>query len=163
LEAERLNTRHVALNRAPVPVMELVEQIVADYFERDRQRICIEFENPAIVANVDDARLILLIKNLLSNALRYSESSAGPVTLHAALERDELVLEIKDRGPGFSPQHCEHIGQPFFRGDPSRTRQTGGTGLGLYISRLIAEAHGGSLKLDRGYSEGACLVVRLPA
>jgi signal transduction histidine kinase len=163
LEAERLNTRHAALNRTAVPVHDLVEQLIGDYFERDKDKIHIQFADQSIVANVDDARLILLLKNLLSNALRYSEPAAGPVTVHGFMDGRDLVIEVKDHGPGFSPLLSEHIGEPFYRGDPSRTRQTGGTGLGLYISRLIAEAHGGTLRLDKSYTEGASIVVRLPA
>ncbi|HSD68041.1 MAG TPA: HAMP domain-containing sensor histidine kinase, partial [Woeseiaceae bacterium] len=162
LEAERLNTRHAPLNRTPVVVRELVEQLIAHYFERDAGRIELVFDDDSLVAGVDDTRLILLIKNLLSNALRYSDAAAGPVTLQASLEGNELVVSVRDRGPGFSPSQAEHIGEPFFRGDPSRTRQTGGTGLGLYIARLVAEAHGGRLYLDRNCTAGACLVARLP-
>jgi len=161
LEAERLNTRHAPLNRTIVSVRDLVEQVIGDYFERDAGRIELLFDDDAMLANVDDVRLILLLKNLISNALRYSE--AQPVTLQATMEGDELVVQLRDSGPGFSSQQAEHFAEPFYRGDPSRTRQTGGTGLGLYISRLIAEAHGGSLSLDRSYTAGACITARLPA
>lgn len=163
LEAERLNTRHAPLNRTPVSVRDLVEQLIGDYFERDRGRIELVIDDDSMVANVDDARLMLLIKNLLSNALRYSDAAAGSVILQATMEQGDLVIRVSDRGPGFSPQQIEHIGEPFFRGDPSRTRQTGGTGLGLYISRLVAEAHGGSLRVDPNYRGGACVVARLAA
>lgn len=162
LEAERLHTRHALLNRTPVDVRELIDQLISDYFDRDRDRIEILIDNETMVVNVDDTRLILLLKNLLSNALRYSERTAGPVTLQAAMNNGELVIQVRDHGPGFSAQQAEHFGEPFYRGDPSRTRSTGGTGLGLYISRLIAEAHGGRLYLDSSYTEGACLVARLP-
>ncbi len=163
LEAERLNTRHAPLNRTPVAVRELVDQLIGDYFDRDADRIEVRFADDSLVANVDDARLILLIKNLLSNALRYSDVTAGPVTLTVAIEQGDLVIRVQDHGPGFSSEQGEHIGEPFFRGDPSRTRQTGGTGLGLYISRLVAEAHGGSLRVDQTYTGGACLIARVPA
>jgi signal transduction histidine kinase len=163
LEAERLNTRHAPLNRTPVAVRELVDQLIADYFDRETNRIEVRFADDSIIANVDDARLILLIKNLLSNALRYSDAATGPVTLQIGMEQGDLVIRVQDHGPGFSSEQGGHIGEPFFRGDPSRTRQTGGTGLGLYISRLVAEAHGGSLRLDPNYAAGACLIARLPA
>ncbi len=163
LEAERLNARHAPLNRTPVAVRELVDQLIANYFEREADRIEVRFADDSVVANVDDTRLILLIKNLLSNALRYSDAKAGPVTLQVAVEQGELVIRVRDHGPGFSKEQAEHIGEPFFRGDPSRTRQTGGTGLGLYLAKLVAEAHGGSLQLDRSYDAGACLIARLPA
>ena len=162
LEAERLNTRHAALNRTEVQVRDLVEQLIEDYFARDKDRIELVFQDDALVANVDDARLILLVKNLLNNALRYSDPDKGPVRLTVSMAGGELVIEVQDHGPGFSHEQAARIGEPFFRGDPSRTRKTGGTGLGLYLTRLVAEAHGGTLSLREDYSDGACLVVRLP-
>jgi signal transduction histidine kinase len=162
LEAERLNSRHVVLTRAQVSVKNLVEGLIDTYFDRDRKRIEISFEDESIEANVDEARLILLLKNLLSNALRYSDEQAGPVQLNVSKEDNELVIRVQDHGPGFTSEQALRIGEPFYRGDPSRTRDTGGSGLGLYLAKLVAEAHGGSLRLSDTYKDGACLVVRLP-
>lgn len=163
LEAERLNSRHVVLTRSQILVRELVDDLIDSYFNRDKDRIEVSFDDEAMVANVDDARLILLLKNLLSNALRYSGEQAGPVQLKISKEDDDLVIQVQDRGPGFSDEQAKRIGEPFYRGDPSRTRGTGGSGLGLYIAKLVAEAHGGSLQLSKEYKDGACLIVRLPA
>ena len=160
LEAERLNTRHAPLGRTSVVIGDLVEQLVDNFFDRDRERIVIDIADPALEANVDDVRLVLLLKNLVSNALRYAES--GPITISASRKGDALMVSVTDEGPGFAPEHHDKVGEAFFRGDPSRTRDTGGTGLGLYIARLIAEAHGGSLGLDTGYTSGARLVATLP-
>ena len=163
LEAERLNTRHAPLNRTEVSIRELVDQLLDDYFERDKSRIDVTFQDDSIVANVDDSRLILLIKNLLSNALRYSDADAAPVQLMVSIDADDLLIRVRDHGPGFSPGQVDKIGEPFFRGDPSRARQTGGTGLGLYLTKLVVEAHGGSLQLDPDYTDGASITVRIPA
>lgn len=162
LEAERLNTRHAALRRARISVRSLVDDLVDTYFDRDRDRIAVTLEDDSMVANVDDARLILLIKNLLSNALRYSDDAAGAVRLDITMAGEDLVIEVKDRGPGFTKEQVSRIGEPFYRGDPSRTRDTGGSGLGLYLAKLVAEAHGGSLRLDRDYIDGACLIASIP-
>lgn len=163
LEAERLNTRHAVLNRSRIIVKELVDDLIDTYFDRERERIEVSFEDEWVEANVDDARLILLLKNLLGNALRYSAAGVGHVKLRVARENEELVIRVQDRGPGFRPEHVSKIGEPFYRGDSSRNRQTGGSGLGLYIAKLIAEAHGGSLRLCEEYRDGARLIVRLHA
>lgn len=162
LEAERLNQRHAALNRTPVTIRDLVDQLLENYFARDAERITTSLDNDDLVANVDDARLILLIKNLLSNALRYSPVDGGPVSLRIFSRESDLVISVKDHGPGFARDQKDRIGEPFFRGDPSRTRDTGGSGLGLYLVRLVAEAHDGKLELDHDYNDGACIVVTLP-
>jgi signal transduction histidine kinase len=163
LEAERLNTRHAVLTRSQISIKNLVDDLVDSYFDRDRERLEVSFEDESMVANVDDARLILLLKNLLSNALRYSDKQAGPVQLDVSKEKGNLVIEVRDHGPGFSEEQAKRIGEPFYRGDSSRTRDTGGSGLGLYLAKLVAEAHGGTLHLSEEYKDGACLVVRLPA
>jgi signal transduction histidine kinase len=163
LEAERLNTRHAVLNRSRVVLKELIEELIESYFDRETERIRVELEDELLEANVDNARVILLLKNLLGNALRYSDEQSGPVSLTASKENGDLLLQVRDRGPGFEPEDKDKIGEPFYRGDPSRTRETGGSGLGLYLAKLVAEAHGGSLDLSEEYDHGACLVVRLPA
>ncbi len=162
LDAERLNTVHVALNRTEVKIPELVEQLVDDFFHRERSRIEIDIADESLEAYVDDARLVLIIKNLVSNALRYSNAEDGPVRISARREKGALVVEIRDHGPGFKPEQISSIGEPFYRGDPSRTRETGGSGLGLYLARLVAEAHGGTLKVDETYTDGAFLIATVP-
>ncbi len=163
LEAERLNTRHAVLTRSLISIKSLVDDMIDSYFDRDRNRIEVRFEDESIVANVDDARLILLLKNLLSNALCYSDEKDGRVQLDISKQDNDLVIQVQDYGPGFPPEHKDKIGEPFYRGDSSRTRETGGSGLGLYIAKLVAQAHGGSLSLSEDYKDGACLIVRLPA
>jgi signal transduction histidine kinase len=162
LEAERLNSRHEPLSRSEVRVHALVEELIDDFFDRDRDRIQVIDHSYGAVAKIDEARVSLLLKNLVSNALRYSPASSGPVELTIDSQDAELVLRVRDHGPGISPVHAEHIGEPFYRGDPSRTRDTGGTGLGLYLATLVARAHGGSLELVDTEGQGACFEARLP-
>ena len=103
-----------------------------------------------------------MLKNLVANALRYSKPEDGPVVLSAAIDGGELVLGVRDHGPGLSRDQAAHIGEPFYRSDRSRARESGGTGLGLYLASLVATAHGGSLELlDTGES-GAAFEVRIP-
>jgi len=162
LEAERLNSPHAPLNRSLVRVSALVEELIDDFFDRARDRIRVFDRSDGACASIDEARVTLLLKNLLSNALRYSPADSGPVELDVALEGDELLFRVRDHGPGIPPDQAQRIGEPFYRGDPSRTRDTGGTGLGLYLATLVARAHGGSLRLLEPAGEGACFEVRLP-
>lgn len=162
LEAERLSTRHVKLNRSRVRIGELISDLVDDFFSRDRDRIGISDSANDIVASVDEARMALLLKNLIANALRYVPESGGRVDVTAEVDGADLVLRVHDNGPGMSSLQAKHIGEPFFRGDPSRTRDTGGSGLGLYLAKLVATAHGGTLTLTNPDQEGACLECRVP-
>jgi two-component system OmpR family sensor kinase len=136
--------------------------LIDDFFDRERDRIRVIDRSENAAVNVDQARVSLLLKNLVGNALRYAPADSGPVELTVAVEAGELVCRVRDHGPGIPPEHAEHIGEPFYRGDPSRTRDTGGTGLGLYLATLVARAHGGSLELVDAGGPGACIEVRLP-
>ena len=162
LEAERLNVRHAVLTRTNVVVRDLIDQLLTDFFSRDRDRIEVSQTDIEIRANIDEARIALLLKNLLSNALRYSKPSDGPIELAVATDDSELVFTVRDHGPGLPEDDVEHIGEPFYRGDRSRARESGGTGLGLYLATLVAQAHGGSLVLLENSESGACFEVRMP-
>ena len=162
LEAERLNSRHEPLARSEVRARALVDELIDDFFDRERDRIRVIDRSEGATVNIDEARVSLLLKNLVSNALRYAPADSGPVELTVAVEAGELLLRVRDHGPGIPPEHAEHIGEPFYRGDPSRTRDTGGTGLGLYLATLVARAHGGSLELVDSGEPGACFEARLP-
>jgi signal transduction histidine kinase len=72
-------------------------------------------------------------------------------------------FSVRDHGPGIPQEQRAHIGEPFYRSDASRTRETGGTGLGLYLARQVARAHGGDLALADSAGGGALFVVTIPA
>jgi signal transduction histidine kinase len=162
LEAERLNARHASLARTNVLVRDLIQELLSDFFGRELDRIQVSQSDDELRANIDEGRITLLLKNLLSNALRYSKSSDGPVELAVTTDQSELVLTVRDHGPGLPEDDADHIGEPFYRGDRSRARESGGTGLGLYLATLVARAHGGSLRLLDNSPSGACFEVRIP-
>jgi signal transduction histidine kinase len=162
LEAERLNSRHAQLNRTKVIVGELVNELIDDFFAREAERISISLPQDRITATVDEARITLLLKNLISNALRYSRPEEGLIELTVSATDSELVMTVTDHGPGLSEDQAEHIGDPFYRSDASRARESGGSGLGLYLATVVANAHGGSLKLLDTDGQGACFEARIP-
>ncbi len=162
LEAERLNTRHAILQLSEVGVRTLIDQLIDNYFAGNRRQIRITGPGDLRV-RVDEARCMLMLKNLLSNAVRFTGPGDGTVTIDFGVHESGWQIAVADQGPGISPQQAPLIGEPFYRGDPSRARDTGGSGLGLYLARLIATAHGGTLELDQSYTQGARFVVKLPA
>ena len=161
LEAERLNTRHAAINVSRVNGLDLLEALVENYFSKSRSRLSIDC--PAdLHMNVDEVRTTLLLKNLVANALRYSSPEDGPVCVSIEAAEEAWMLAVSDSGPGIPEEQVDRIGEPFYRGDPSRNRRTGGSGLGLYLAHLVAVAHGGQLTLDTSVERGARFVVTLP-
>ncbi len=162
LEAERLNTRHAELTRSQVSLSDLVVNLVDDFFSRDKDRIELDLPTEAVLAEVDEARVTLLVKNLVGNALRYSTAADGPVVVGLQASDDEIALRVSDHGPGLSEDQQQHIGEPFYRADPSRTRDSGGTGLGLYLATLVAAAHSGKLVYSATPGGGATFTLLLP-
>ena len=162
LEAERLNSRHAQLSRTEVVVSELINELLDDFFSRDMERIQVKLPAERVTAYIDEARISLLLKNLISNALRYSNPESGPVELTISKSDGDLLMSVADHGPGMPQDQVEHIGEPFYRSDPSRARESGGTGLGLYLTNLIAIAHGGVLELRETSESGSVFEVRLP-
>ncbi len=162
LEAERLNARHAPLARSDVIVSDLIEDMLSDFFARDRSRIRFHDRVGDEPVSLDPARVTLMLKNLLSNALRYSPVESGFVDLTVKHLGADLVFRVRDHGPGIPAEQVARLGEPFYRGDPSRTRRTGGSGLGLYLAILIARAHGGMLELTENSPNGAVFEVRLP-
>ena len=115
-----------------------------------------------IAMEVDGPRIMLLLKNLLENALRHTPDGAKPPEIKLEQQGDTVIITVKDSGKGIVPEHIPHLTEPFYRADASRHRETGGYGLGLYLCRVIAEAHGGELIIQSEVGKGTSVVVKLP-
>ncbi len=159
IEAERLNEDHSVLTTDPVPIAEFVHG-VAEQFETYEGGL--EFELPEQDREflIDNLRIRLLITNLLNNAIRHGEEN--PIVVRVGFEGDHALLEVEDQGEGIAAKHLAQISEPFYRADSSRQRNTGGFGLGLYLCRLIARAHGGELIIESQMGEGTHIIVTLP-
>ena len=115
------------------------------------------------VARADRDRLVQIIGNYVSNALRYAPSPST-VTLSVARRADEVVVAVRDEGPGLAGDQLAHLFDRFYRADPSRSRALGGSGIGLAIARALAEAMGGRAWAESGGpGSGSAFYVALPA
>lgn len=117
---------------------------------------------PSILADVD--RVVQVLSNLLSNALRHTPDG-GRVVVKAEASGDDVTFEVTDTGTGIAPEHLERVFERFYRVDKSRSRgeARGGSGVGLAISRALVEAMGGRIRVDSpGLGEGATFVFTLP-
>jgi signal transduction histidine kinase len=161
LESERLAAGHQALQRESTDLPALIRAVAVELVPADVQdlgtapRVELHLDETIGPIEVDPARWRVLVRNLLSNALRHGrpqvppgEASGGPDVVVALSRRgDSLCLTVRDHGPGVPPEQLARLTEAFFRPDSDRGRRSGGVGLGLHLSRLIAEAHGGQLTL----------------
>ncbi|MDP4097980.1 HAMP domain-containing histidine kinase [Paenibacillus sp. P96] len=111
-----------------------------------------------LLMDVDRMKQILV--NLLTNALHHTPAG-GTVSIRERREKGAVCLVISDTGPGISAKDLPYIFERFYRGDKSRTRQTGGSGMGLAIVKKLVEAHGGEVWAQSDH-EGARFYIRLP-
>ena len=114
-----------------------------------------------MVVTGDEARLRQILGNLLQNANRHTPSGT-PVHVRVAGDDEEAVIEVADEGPGMATEDANRVFERFWRSDPSRTRSSGGAGLGLSIVSAIAAAHGGRAEVESEPGHGATFRVYLP-
>jgi len=146
LEGERLTTGHAALHTESVPLAALVRELVATQFAD--ATLTLDLDDTIGAVQADAMRLKLLLRNLIDNALRHSAGAAqAPVVSLQRADGGRIALGVRDFGPGVSSEQLQRLSEPFYRADSARTRATGGVGLGLYLCRLIAQAHGGELRI----------------
>jgi signal transduction histidine kinase len=114
--------------------------------------------------DVDLDRMLLrrALDNLLDNAHKYSPDASKPVALRAVAAGEGVAVEVVDRGVGISPEDQKHLFTPFFRAERSRSRGTGGVGLGLLLARRIVDAHGGNLEITSAPGDGTTARITLP-
>jgi len=116
-----------------------------------------------IVADVDSERIRTVFRNLFENAVKYSLPDSRPVEVSARQESDTVIIRVTDDGPGIPERDKASLFDPFFRVDRSRSKKTGGYGLGLSIAKRIVEAHSGTLAVENNATGGVSFVVTLPA
>jgi signal transduction histidine kinase len=112
--------------------------------------------------DVDGDKVRTVLRNLLENATKYSLPESRAVDISAAENGERVTIRVTDDGPGIPERDMPSLFDPFFRVDRSRSKKTGGYGLGLSISKRIVEAHGGTIVAENNASRGASFVVTLP-
>lgn len=164
LESERLAGRHAALQREPTDLAALAREVLEDLQTRQARAASVVLRAaPGLpVLALDKPRMRLLLRNLLDNALRHGAGDGPPPELSLQAGADGGVhITLRDHGPGVSDEQLPRLAQAFYRPDSARTRTAGGVGLGLYLCRLVTEAHGGRFEL-RAARPGLAVHVHLP-
>lgn len=148
-----------------------VEEVIAeDLIERSRARFAGLYPDRSLSVTIaeplpglrgDPVMMRRVLDNLLDNAVKHAPAPAR-VEIAAQVAGGGLDIEVRDDGPGMAAHVAERAFEPFYRGDASRDRRTGGVGLGLSLVRRIVEAHGGRVELDTAPERGTTFRVHLP-
>ena len=158
LESEKLNHSHAPLLLERCEILSLIEEVVRDHSDRSR----IKTSMSPVELKLDRLRLKLLIKNLIDNACHYSSEDQGRGCISLYHDTEVIYIEVQDRGVGIETDDLSRLTEAFYRPDSARQRDTGGFGLGLYLCKLIAEAHGGGIVIESEPGNGTKVIVKLP-
>jgi two-component system OmpR family sensor kinase len=149
------------LEKTPVDLRAIATDAAADARVVAPQREITLSANGPVVVEGDDTRLRQVLGNLVRNALVHTPQQT-PVEISVSTEDGMGRIAVADHGPGLRPDELARIFEPFFRADPSRSRDSGGAGLGLSIVSAVVSAHGGKVQVKETSGGGATFEVELP-
>lgn len=162
-ELSKAEAGYLPINLQPVNLRPLLKSLVqkfADQILEDGPVLRLECppQLPLVLADVDRTEQVLV--NLVGNAVRYT--TTGSITVRAWTEPSQLWIAVVDTGIGIAPEDLPHVFERFFRADRSRTRYSGGTGIGLAISRRLVELQGGEIFVESELGRGSTFRFSLP-
>ncbi len=152
------------LERKPVSLAKVIAQVGEGLEVQAHEKgVTLNFKIADALPEIeaDEQRMAQVLFNLMSNALRYTPSG-GTITTIAELRDGRVLVSVRDTGTGIAPQDLPHVFERFYRADRSRARTTGGSGLGLTISKQIVEAHGGQIWAQSWLGAGSTFAFSLP-
>lgn len=147
-----------------IPMNALLDKSVSKFkSQHPARKLSVEVDGDLPAVQGDPILVRRVIDNLLDNAHKYSKGGDDRIDVRATTEGEAILVEVKDRGVGIARADLDRVFEPFFRADRSRTRTTGGLGLGLALVKRVVDAHGGTIDIESEVAVGTCVRVRLPA
>ena len=157
IENYRSDSTYEKLNLEKTDIVELLRDVIEGSGSQKRIKLNIN-TTARIVLNVDPPKIRTVFRNLIDNALKYSSDL---IVISVTESSNSVIISIKDKGIGIAEEDLKYIFEPFYRADPSRSRKTGGFGLGLAICKKIIDSHGGSISIKSKVNEETEVVVSL--
>jgi signal transduction histidine kinase len=154
---------HLKLERQPVALADIVDRAVEAVRPRaEAEEIRLQVDLPEdLLVGVDPQRIGQVLRNLLENALLHT-LPGGEIAVAARTEGQWVEVSVRDTGSGIAAEDLPYVFERFYRADKSRSRATGGAGLGLAIARQLVEAHGGRIWVESTQGEGTTFTFALP-
>jgi len=160
LELERLRDGR-GIRRETLDLVSIIHE-VAENYRKGPPGIRIAFPLREVWLDIDKDKIKTVLRNLLDNAVKFGLPDSLPVAIDLEQNADTVTLRIRDDGPGIPHADIANLFEPFYRVDRSRSKKTGGYGLGLSICKRIMEAHGGSIAVTNNPGRGASFVLSFP-
>ena len=162
LEAARMQHHAGSLNRQPMDLAALIEAVLPDFEGRPPGIAPVAYLAETWIS-ADREKAGIVLKNVIDNALKYSKKGKAPVEISLETKGAQAVVIVRDRGVGIPVADQAYVFEPFYRADKSRTRKTGGYGLGLSMCKTIMAAHGGRIELESQEDRGTTVMISFPA
>ncbi len=159
LLAGRVDAEHLLSERKDVPVDRVLDIVAEHLGPTASSRV--ERRTHGVDVNGDVKLIARALEQLIENALKFSPDTAT-IVVEAQREPDATSIRVKDRGIGIGEEHLPYIFERFYKAERNLVAATGGAGLGLYIVRSVARAHGGTVSVESRLHEGATFTMRLP-
>src|SRR5207245_8707543 len=165
LDVSRITRGKIELREQPLLLSSVVERAIESarpLIDERGHRIALDLPAGPVTSLADPARLSQVFANLLNNAAKYTDVG-GRIWVRARVEGKDLVVAVKDDGPGLTKELRKYVFDLFMQGPQSRARARGGLGIGLTLVRRLVELHGGTVEArSNGPGTGAEIIVRLP-
>jgi two-component system, OmpR family, sensor kinase len=154
----RLDEGRIPLQREPLDLVALARECaLAAEKQSEHHSVRVEAPGAPICGDWDRVRLSQVVENLLGNALKHG-AEEGEIVVQVEERGDEARLSVRDSGPGIDAQHVPHLFERFYQANA----RSSGLGLGLYISRILVEAHGGRIWAESWPGQGSTFTIALP-
>jgi signal transduction histidine kinase len=160
LETERLTSKHGGIKNEMVILNDILETITFEFANREPGIELIA--NDTIAMKGDSDRLKTLFRNIADNALKYSSNQSEPVRIELNSDKKNVEIICTDHGEGIPENELKYIFEPFYRVDKSRSKETGGYGLGMHLAKKIVEAHSGTISIKSKPAEGTTIKILFP-
>jgi len=161
LESERLNSEYGGLTLTDADLVPLVRDLVEVYKDQIPS-VQLVAAPESVMLKIDIHRVRIALRNVLENALQYTVPAEAPVEVRIDQYEHTIQISVCDHGIGIPPDEQTLIFEPFYRTDKSRSRTTGGYGLGLNLAKNIMTAHGGSILVTSEVGRGSIFVLTFP-
>lgn len=157
-----INSENADIEKTEFSVKDMLENTAAAFEgEFSAKSISADIECEDIYINADRDKLVRAVTNLISNSVKYSDKG-GKIKLTAAKQNDMLELTVSDTGSGIPKEDLPYIFERFYRADKSRDRSTGGSGIGLAVTKATVDAHGGKISAESAVGNGTKIIISLP-
>lgn len=164
LNVARMDAEGLSVEKEVQPIDDLLNKMKAKYrMQAEDLDLTMEFNsgNDNQLWDYDMDRMDQVLTNLIDNASRYTQPG-DTIAVTTAKDNRYNILYISDTGTGIAPEHLQQVFDRFYKVDASRKRGKQGTGLGLFICKMIIEEHGGKIEVESELGKGTTFIIKLP-